>query len=178
MNAIVEMRQVLAELELLSHGGTTAWDAAGGGKAGSREPQGESRPPHLVWRDRFKHADLSDLPRLVGLARQDLAEWRTRVAPIPDVSVSLVDLILEKEGWSAADVARRFGVSAAYVCRIRMNHDRDAETGAVAVKAAKLAPLERRRRVRDLKEQGLTVRQIATLLDVSHPTVVEDLKAA
>jgi hypothetical protein len=173
------VRQLLAEMELLAHGGVTAWNSSGRGKAGSRPPSGESGPPHVEWRERFDAAPLGEWPVLLEEARGELEGWRRRTAPAVGEWKSLGDLIIEDGvGWDPDAVARRFGVSAAYVCRIRLRRKVAIEDGRGEEPDRKLSRDERRRRVRDLKDQGMTVRQIATLLNVSVGTVAADGKAA
>ena len=75
-------------------------------------------------------------------------------------------------------VGERFGISEPHVCRIRQRAGRRADDGTDPL-AAHL-PRERRRaearRMRD--DIGMTTRQIAVVLGVSQPTIVDDLKAA
>jgi hypothetical protein len=49
-----EARQVLAELELISHGKCASYNSSGAGESTAVLPQGESRPPHEYWRHRFQ----------------------------------------------------------------------------------------------------------------------------
>ena len=127
-------RQLLAEMELLAHGGVTAWNSSGRGKAGSKPPSGESRPPHVEWRERFDGAAVGEWPALLEEARGELDGWRRRTQPA-DASISTAELVVMEggKGWTAEDVGHKFGVPGAYVRRMWVKAGRNADTGAANI---------------------------------------------
>lgn len=161
MTLAQEMRKVLAELELLSHGKATSWNASGTGKADSRPPSGEGFPPHVEFRLQFE-ADPSWV--VVEEARAVLKAWRVRQAPASGDDSSEDDWILDDgEGFTAEEVAKRFNTTPSRVRLVRTRKDRDMEMGLST--NGRPAP-----KLRDLVEQGLTARQIEMLTGTARST--------
>ena len=165
------MAAILLRLELVSHGSTQAWNPSGGH---SGEPDDRivaligDAFPHVVWRERYE-AQTDDLgrERVITDATQELESWTRRVAPRVE-GRPLRDLVVEDgEGFPAKIVAERFGVDVAYVRRWRNRAGRDTETGREAQSVAENRP----ERARELRRQGLSTRQIATIL-ACHQTQV------
>lgn len=172
-------RQVLAELELVSHGSTQAWNSSGQhGESQAVLPHGESRPPHLHWRAQFEAATPEQIPALVRQAREELDALTKSKPTTASTDIDAV-VIEDGEGWEPEPVGHRYGLTAAHVRRIRTRADRDPETGQVTTDAGttSVTPAERRVRARELHAKGLTLRQIAMHLRVHHTTVLADLKA-
>jgi hypothetical protein len=120
------VRQIAAELELLSHGATTSFGASSSGVPGSREPSGESEAaalavPGRVGREgRFCAGALERDPKSRGRAagrcgRQGVSEREI--------------VLTDGEGFSADDVAMRYRLTATMVRRWRVEDKRDGETG-------------------------------------------------
>jgi hypothetical protein len=156
-----EMRQILAELEMLGHGSVTAWNASGGGQADSRPPSGESNPPHIEYAERFERDRSWET---VEEARACLREWKRRAAPARETDTSEDDWIIEDgEGYAADEVARRFNTTPARVRLLRSRNGREMEMGLPT--SGRAAP-----KLRDLVEQGLTARQIEMLTGTARST--------
>lgn len=162
-----EIRALLARLELISHGQTQAWNpATQGGERAALLPPGESNPPHLVFRRLWDAAGSDEQRRrVIRDAERELVAWTRcdkRLADRP--FVSLEQQVLEDgQGWDAAAVAGRYGISTARVLRIRLRNGRD-ELGVPLPAAAGEF-------VRLLAAEGLSQVEIGWRLGVSQPTV-------
>jgi hypothetical protein len=144
------VRQLAAELELLSHGACTSWNPAGGsGVPDSRPPSGESKPPHeAMLADWDAHGDRV-LEKWSDVLKQHKGGGRVR----PE-GKSEREIVLDAgEGYSAEDVAMRFRLTATLVRRWRLEDGRNVQTG------------------RRVKVKGRTQQQVAEELGVSQPTV-------
>jgi hypothetical protein len=95
-----DARQVLAELELISHGKATSWDSSGAGETTAVLPQGESRPPHEYWRHQFQAATERELPGLVREAREELEAIRVRQEPARDTWDEKAAILEDGEGFA------------------------------------------------------------------------------
>lgn len=172
-------RQVLAELQLLMHGKTTSYNSSGGGRSENENavPQGESNPPHEVWRRRMEKATPEKLPGLIIEARGELEAIRGygRAAQPKPKGESRGEwearLIREGEGFDARDVAVKFHTSVRVVTTLRANAGRDPSKGGslVPVEASVEA---RRERVEQLRRGGASTRQIARLTGEAQTQVV------
>jgi hypothetical protein len=148
------VRQIAAELELLSHGATTSFGASGSGVPGSREPSGESRPPHLAFLADWDRNGDSVLERW----NQTLKSWKgggkVRPAGVSEREIVLTD----GEGFSPDDVAMRYRLTASMVRKWRLEDGRNVDTG------------------KRVTAKGKTQQEIAAELGVSQPTVHRLLK--
>lgn len=175
-----EFRQILAELELLSHGKTQTWNKTAHGTDRDPKPQGESRPPHIEYRDRYERAK-GDLERdhIRSEARKTLNEWkgttatRARQAKQEPEHLRRQEILKKGEGWDASDVARVYRTSVREIIDIRDAANRDPSTGK-PIPAEEDATEQAQR----LKDGGLTVRQISAYQQVPKSTVQRRLKAA
>jgi hypothetical protein len=176
-----EVRQLLAELELLSHGSTTAWNPTGGGSAAEDAgiPHGESNPPHLRLRAQYlEQADDAGRERVVEEMRTTL---RGRRGPTADRGAVTGETRAEEdarilqsgEGFDVLDVARRFDCTSSRVRRLRLADGRDAERGHRVDQQAGDDDAQRARR---MKAQGMSERQIALALGRHRTTVTRWLK--
>lgn len=127
--------QVLAELEMVSHGTTQSWNASGrGGDATCRPgqsgdlPPGELAPPHLVYRRRYDNA-LTDYERqgILRDARHTLK--RAKHAPNgrdikPEDPKDRDKRIanLQSQGWTWDDIARADGSTPSEVRKAAARH--------------------------------------------------------
>jgi hypothetical protein len=171
-----EARQVLAELELISHGKCASYNSSGAGESTAVLPQGESRPPHEYWRHRFQAASERELPGLVREARGELEAIRVRQEPASDTWDEKAAILEDGEGFEASVVARRFQRSVTYVMKLRRDHEREAEFGLPTQFAR---PKEDGRdRVLNLASQGCTLRQIAMQTGLHKTQVQRMLKQA
>lgn len=175
-----EFRQILAELELLSHGKTQTWNKTAHGTDRDPKPQGESRPPHLEYRDRYERAR-DDLGRdhVRSEARKTLNEWKgttatkTKQAKQEPAHLRRQEILKKGEGWDASDVARVYRTSVREIIDIRKDAARDPSTGRVPPAEEDATDQARR-----LKDNGLNVRQIAAYQGVEPSTVSRRLKKA
>lgn len=172
-------RQVLAELELCMHGKTAAWNPSGTSRGENPNPlpQGESSPPHLVWRSRFLAASPDALAALVANAREELIAirgyGRANIPPPQEETREQWEarMLKDGEGFEARDVAVSFRCAVADVIRIRLGAGRDPNHGGVLKRVE--APLEaRRERVLQMRRGGASTRQIAQMVGVHQTQVV------
>jgi transposase len=175
-----KMMQVLAEMEMLAHGTTQAWNPSGTGFAGAREfPPGELYPPHLWWAQEWARALLKE--PVYEAALDVLQSWR-RHEWRESESLSLEQLVVQDgEGYSVEMVAQRYGISEPHVRRIRAKNGRRTEDGsrrdgAKAVELGKMPADRRLAEVERMKAQGVSNRAIAWKLGVDEITVRRDLR--
>lgn len=162
------MRQVLAEMTLISYGKTQAFDASGGKSENpDPRPSGESKPMVDHWRERFEHERSH---RTLEQAREALDAWKRRATPAPEFTYDEdAEILKTGEGFSVDQVARKFGCTPTRVRKLRMAADRDTEFGLPKEFARVVAATPDR--IRDLAAQGCTERQIAFQVSVSKSTV-------
>lgn len=177
MSQAQRMRTVLLRLELLSQGSTQAWNASGGH---SGEPDdrmvaivARSEKPLLVfYREMFDRA-WSDRRReeIIEAAEKEVNDWVKRPAPAPEQTKPLEEWILEDGvGYEPEIVARKFNVDAAFVRRVRQRNGRGSEDGRVT-EVVLLGLVERAAKARELRDKGLSLRQIGMYLNVGASTV-------
>lgn len=104
------MRQVLAELELVSHGTTAKWNTAGGGENDALLPPGEPDPPHLFYRDRYQVAEGDDQrTRVLDAAIEALEGHRkSRRIEVQEETASEFNRRARRliaDGWTVEEVA-------------------------------------------------------------------------
>jgi hypothetical protein len=153
------VRQIAAELELLSHGATTSFGASSSGVPGSREPSGEGRPPHLQFLADWDAKGDVVLERWNAVLRGWKGGGKVRPAGKSDREIVLED----GEGHSPDDVAMRYRLTATTVRKWRREAGVNEETGAGETMAAK---------AKRLRDDGVPVRQIAAVVG-THPTQVQ-----
>lgn len=118
-----EARQLIAELELISHGTTQAFNPSGGHNAEKPDlPPGELHPPHIRLRQELAKAmSQTQVDRVAQKAREALQA--ARYTPR-----NTAELIYGTRQWReaiAADdrsvdvVAQEYGISAGHVHRLR-----------------------------------------------------------
>jgi hypothetical protein len=163
------MRQVLAELELISHGATVRFDpSTSHGHAGSTIPSGESNPVHLRFRARFETCR-TDRDRELALeaAQAELRSLKTRTMPITGVDGAELlrrQILEDHAGNTATEVAIVLYCTTSKVRNIRITDGKDPETGL------ELVILDRSEAQR-LAAMGMTERQIAFKVGVTSSTV-------
>jgi hypothetical protein len=150
------VRQIAAELELLSHGATTSFGASSSGVPGSREPSGESRPPHLQFLAEWDAKGDSVLERWNETLKAWKGGGKVRPAGVSEREIVLTD----GEGFSPDDVAMRYRLTATTVRKWRLEDGRNVDTG------------------KRVKTKGRTQQEIAAELGVSQPTVSRLRRAA
>jgi hypothetical protein len=170
-----EFRQVLAELEILSHGSTQSWSPTrGGSDEGYGRPPGDLHPPHVHWRWEWEHAkDDKRRKEVLERAREELVSHRRRdmkiAAPV-DLSEDLeVRVIREGEGWTVQETALHCRCTPTFVRRARLKAGVNAQTGAKPKDAPDLETSEER--CRRLDGEGMSERQIALATRLPKSTV-------
>jgi DNA-directed RNA polymerase specialized sigma24 family protein len=173
----LEMRQVLAELELLSHGSTQSFAAAPG--AGSDKsygrPPGDEHPPHLHWRNQWKRASDEDRrSEVLRHAKADLAAHRKGDMSRVQVMVESRDelekrVVREGKGWSVQETALHCRVTPTFVRKARLRAAADAAVDAQDELAT--VPVDKRERCLHLAAGGHTERGIAMLTKLPKSTV-------
>lgn len=181
-----QIRDVLAKLELISHGAVQAWNPSGGQ---SGEPDDKiiaqvlsiEPPPHVFF-GRLYAQQHTDTGR-AAVIRTATKEWETLTGRGEEKrerteGKSLVDLIIEDgEGWDPQWVARRFCVAEAFVRRTRVRADRDPDLGK-ATQPARPGPSSGPDEACRLREAGMSTREIARQLAVSQTQVMRWVRQA
>lgn len=173
MNLEQAFRQTMAELELTSCGTTSSWNSSGNGKKGSREPvTGDGEPPHLryrrLWVERpFRRSELLEEAQAeLKAIRKAKPAPKTRERSKGDRDREICGL---PSGFSPGEVSLKFKCSETEVRKARLAGGLHPDTGEIAVTRTEMA--------RRLREDGLSAREIARRLGVSHTTINEDLAA-
>jgi hypothetical protein len=163
------IHQVLAELELISHGQTQAWNASGGHDAEGRvSPPGELDPPHLRFRRKWLEATVEQRPGVLEAAELELRSIKHRHGQAPAMSDRevLERRILEAKGWTAGEVAQSLRTTVSTVRRVRVANGLDAADGT----AQTLSGAADGARAREMRERGMSERQIALILGAAKST--------
>lgn len=191
------MRSVLARLELVSHGTTQSWNAAGGSpstvtRPGQGHPEGTptggSSAPHIEWRRRYHAQDTNEgRASVIRGAKEELKLWTGRYTlwtegaqgaeETPDETIAR--MLTETEGWTPEEVERsRWRMAPRLVRRHRILDSRDPATGKPTKLTAPAEDAEPAARARELDAQGLSLRQIGMLLGKDQKQIQRYLKRA
>lgn len=184
MSLTQSIRQVLAELELTSNGKTYTYGGSHHGFGETPPSTGDPNPPHVVYRISYEECT-NDLCRVSVIRRAHRALKEIQHTQAGSATETEAQrnrrLIKEGEGFSAEEVAVAMRMKVTEVWKTRLGFGRDKETGVVDItqRMALASPAERRARAKLLKdEHGMSARQIALLLDVSHTQILLDLRRA
>lgn len=168
-----EMRSVLAQLELLSHGKAMNWSPTSGGESDEARPFGEAHPLHEEFRSRWLGAPAHKRPDVLQAAREALDTWkgvgRSQQAQEWDEEAWILK---DGEGFEAIVVARRFNTSAERVRKLRLRANRCGEFGLPYVEPQEI---DRTERVLFLLGKQMSVRAVAQQLGL-HSTQVQRIK--
>lgn len=182
-----EIRQVLIDLELISHGSISAYNSSGGGHGENEHaiPPGENRPPHLYWRECFSDTnDETHRRTLLKAAQAELSTLRRRPKPTTEAQIMSDKEIMEERilregsGWTASEVARTFRCSIGFVRKTRLHNARDTETGAALldltmsdrqVMVLRLASVEKLSQKQIAERMGISQQRVCQLLRVRRP---------
>lgn len=165
-----QMREVLAQLELVSHGTITNYNPSGGGGESEQAlPAGGSGAEHLKWRRLFERAT-SDKERrtLIDQAWQELEQLRGRVErPVPTgetLEQRNSRIVKDGEGYTVREVAIAFRCGEREVRKARTAAGREPERG--------LEPESPdRARIVELAAQGRTVASLVIQFGLSRSTI-------
>lgn len=181
-----QMRTVLARLELVSHGTTAAISPTTGSQSATVRPgQGhpEGRPAgcagaeHVYWRARYQEQATDDGRRntIRGAERElELLTGRYQrqrgAGETPDETIAR--MLRETQGWTPEDVEHStWRMSARLVRKHRLVAGHDAETGQPTT-LTMADDAEPAQRAREMRDRGMSIRQIAFALR-QHKTQVE-----
>ena len=157
-----EMRSVLAQLELLSHGKAMNWNPTARGESDDARPFGEQHPPHEVFRKRWVEAPAHKRPDVLREAREALDTWkgvgRAQQAQEWDEEGWIIK---DGQGFDAVSVARQFNTSAERVRKLRIAHGREADFG-MEYRAPE--PVDTDAKVLELFGKGMSTRAIALIV--------------
>lgn len=181
-----EFHRVVLGLEMVSHGTVAAVGYSTFGKSDEAvNPPGANGCEHLHWRGLWERAATDDARATVLANAQD--ELHRLTGHDPKVKVLqqkaeqegetqgqfLERIVEEGEGWDAREAAVHFRCLERTVRRTRREHGRDPDRGyeTAETKARKQLDPDHVGRARDLKDKGVSERNIALILDL-HKTQV------
>lgn len=190
-----QMRCVLAKLELVSHGSTVSYNAAGGGGDGSSDPLSQNAgkaAAHLFWAQKYGLPFMRPTPSHPGAdsdqARAEVIEQANDdLTTITGHGAATAErprgesaeerdqrICIEGEGYTLKEAAIKFRCGERDVRKARASGGLDPVRGMAPIGALPIS--ERRRRSAELRQNGYSVAAIALLLKVSKPTVKRDLR--
>lgn len=178
----LNIRQVLAELEMASCGTTANLNTEGHGAFGSRPPvTGDDDPPHLRYRAAYENAGtdrrrqavldaaIAELDRLRG-------KYERPEAHAEDPKLWKARMLREGEGFEPEIVAVSFNTTAKLVRSVRIKAGRFPGSGRplnVTVSTG-----DRNELIRLVASQGATVTDIASHFELHVPTAWRIVKRA
>jgi hypothetical protein len=178
------IRQILAEMQLLMYGSTTAYNASGGSDMKQRDfgrPPGDSNPLHDEYRDRYLRAMTDDArERVISDARAALeGQRRQKSRPKGDLAdQTLRERILEEgEGWPAVTVAQTLRCLERKVRQVRRDAGKDEDTGTEA-RPTVTRDQQTIEHAQELFDRGMTFRQIEQVTGLSRSTLHRKLRNA
>jgi hypothetical protein len=178
-----QMRQILARMEMLAHGGVTNYAPTGAGSgADTKPPTGELHPPQEHWKRRWLLAierdeetgqrEATTVTRhrrdVLEKAQADLDSYlkRTEGLVVGETERELeARIVREGEGWNVEQVAQHCRCTVTFARKARLKAARSVETGKVP-KDVPLDAGDEIQRVRRLKEEGYTERGIRMILKI------------
>lgn len=173
----IGFRQILAELELLSHGTTQAFNSSGIAAERDPRPAGESHPPHETFLNHYEQArDDSERETVRQAAEDCLMQWRGHLKALPPRPPDIKGDVRKMRGYTPKEIANRLGgiVTQGQIIGWRAEWGVDVSTGY-----EKRALDDVRFQARRLREQeNLSVRQIAGRLGQPKSNVDRWLKEA
>jgi DNA-directed RNA polymerase specialized sigma24 family protein len=170
-----QMRSLLLQLSIKSH------VAAGRAVEGARLHPSSSIPfgdrittEEVLARHYARASSRKRKEQLIAEAQAELDSFTRAPGEVETASDDTI-LLEDGEGFTAEEVAQRFGVSLEVVYRLRKRHHRRADDGTPIAGNA-LGVKERRSAAKLLRAKGLSIRQIAAIHGVSTFTASTDLR--
>jgi hypothetical protein len=168
---------VLMRLELVQHGSTANLDPTHGSRnvEGPDVPQGESNPPHVIYRERIANAASGALAEVaLEDARDELRHCvkRTRAVGTEETLSELkARIVADGGGWTPHEVSIVARCTTRLVRVARMEANRHPENGYP------LPPegVDVWTWAADLRERGLSLRQVALATGLKRSTLAERL---
>lgn len=183
MSLTRDIRQVLAELELISHGTITNYNPSMSiGEKADPRPPGGSGAEHIFWRHRYEQASTDDGRRkVIREAREELDKLRRQEPSTRSAGETTLErnvrIVKEGEGFSARQVAIHFNCGERDVRKARMAAGREPELG----KQVSSRPQEKAEKARELIGQGVSTREASRILEVGQTQImrwIRDSRAA
>jgi len=176
----VELRELLARLEMTATGAITSYSPSGRGGADSRPPtSGDDWPPFMQLEERIAHAETLDELRAAKQWAHDRLRHiirGPRVIVAEETREERRDRIVENgEGFPASVVAASLGCTIREVYEARTAHDRDLLDGRKRREVTEMTAKERQERARKMRLAGISYTRIAEQLGVHPNTVRRDL---
>jgi hypothetical protein len=173
------MRDVCLRLEMCSAGTTYSYNGSGGGVSGSRDPvSGDASRPAQYWATRYVNAPFDRRQEVFQAAVDELAKLQGRYERPPVEGESPKQwkdrMIREGAGFDPQVVALRFNTTPKMVVSIRLERQCFPQTGKAMVPPR--GDRERVERVRELSDQGATMREIGAALEISAAQVCRIVK--
>jgi hypothetical protein len=170
----IELRQVLAELEMLSHGRVQSYAGTAPGESeGYGRPPGSEFPPHIIWRDEWmKASDARRRYEVLRLAAEELSALRKgrKVTVVEETQAEMEERVISKgDGWTVEETARECRCTATFVRRSRLKAGVNAITGQQPKDRKQTS--DQRERARQLADEGFTERQIVMLTGLAKTTI-------
>ena len=182
MSLDARMRQILAELEIVSAGRIYSYQPIGskGGFSGSEPRTGDPDPPFVLFR-RVYAACVDDSGReaVIRAAEYELRSLKVRTVPagfkiVEESPIQRADrLLAEGRGLPLQEAAYRLNCAPSELQRIRRNNNCDH----LGYELREVPKEERKQRALELVENGLSVRDAARSVGV-HPTQVQRWRRA
>jgi hypothetical protein len=169
------VRQLAAELEMISGGSTQAFNPAGGaGVPGSRPPSGDAHPPHLMFLAEWDRRGDVVLEKWLA----ELKRWKGQNVDRSNVKEETREqrdkrIVDTGEGLSLKEAALKYRCAERDVITARLADERHSATG----KKLDL-PSDAAQRARVLVDAGMSYRATAEKLRTHANTVVRWVKAA
>lgn len=174
---LAEARPVLARLELIQHGATSNLDPTRGSRGAETPvlPPGERYPPHLVYRERIETAATPGEAKVaLDEAREVLAQAtrRTLVVVREETLEELkARIVRDGAGWSPREVSLAMRCTARLVVVARTEAGRHPDTGyPLPPEVGDVWDW-----ARELREQGLSLRQISMITGLARSTLADRL---
>jgi transposase-like protein len=173
-----EARQILARLELVSHGSITGYNKSGGARTcehpGGKRPAGEAEPPHLTFRAR-----MVDEPWKVWDLIEEAEKHLERIVkgnPPKTEGISDRDIVLnDAKGFSPKQVSQRYGYSESLIRKWRTQDGKDSEDG---LEVREIAVPDRLAEAIAMRKQGASFRTIEMRTRVSKSTLFDAMRRA
>jgi hypothetical protein len=157
---------------LVSYGPVQRWGRQSPSCEPRPEPTGEGHPPAEFWIRRYLKAPPDERAQIAHAAEAELQAWRRRDPELNEIKTETLEdlkrrIIGEGEGWSARDVALAMRCTPTLVRTTREDAERDPEHGR---------PDRSLAHARQLRAEGLSLRQIAQITGIPKSTLADNLR--
>jgi hypothetical protein len=172
-NGHVRLADVLSAWMLVSYGTVQRWGRQSPTCDPQPGPTGEGHTPAEFWITRYLKAPPEDRAQIAHAAEAELRAWQRRDPELNTVKTETLEdlkrrIIEEGEGWGAKDVALAMRVTPTLVRNARTEAEREPEYGRPDGSLA---------HARELRAEGLSLRQIAVLTGIPKSTLADQFRA-